>query len=81
MFCCRSRSLSSSTVLFGQLWESSFDIIRTPLISRSNDRILVGPVALAYTFGLRHALDADHIAAIDNVRPHDVPADWRYVGN
>ena len=22
---------------------------------------------LAYTFGLRHALDADHIAAIDNV--------------
>jgi len=27
----------------------------------------VGPVALAYTFGLRHALDADHIAAIDNV--------------
>jgi high-affinity nickel permease len=28
---------------------------------------LVGPVTLAYTFGLRHALDADHIAAIDNV--------------
>jgi len=30
-------------------------------------RALVGPAALAYTFGLRHALDADHIAAIDNV--------------
>lgn len=38
-------------------------------ISGSNDRTLAGPVALAYTFGLRHALDADHIAAIDNVRP------------
>ncbi|HLH97359.1 MAG TPA: HoxN/HupN/NixA family nickel/cobalt transporter [Xanthobacteraceae bacterium] len=29
--------------------------------------ILLGTAALAYTFGLRHAFDADHIAAIDNV--------------
>ncbi len=28
---------------------------------------LVGTAFLAYTFGLRHAVDADHIAAIDNV--------------
>src|SRR4051812_18318007 len=28
---------------------------------------LLGAAALAYSFGLRHALDADHIAAIDNV--------------
>jgi nickel/cobalt transporter (NiCoT) family protein len=28
---------------------------------------LMSLAALAYTFGLRHALDADHIAAIDNV--------------
>ncbi len=28
---------------------------------------LLGTAALAYTFGLRHAVDADHIAAIDNV--------------
>ncbi|AWV02896.1 HoxN/HupN/NixA family nickel/cobalt transporter [Burkholderia sp. JP2-270] len=28
---------------------------------------LMGACALAYTFGLRHAVDADHIAAIDNV--------------
>lgn len=28
---------------------------------------LLGTAALAYTFGLRHAFDADHIAAIDNV--------------
>ena len=29
--------------------------------------VLIGTAALAYTFGLRHAFDADHIAAIDNV--------------
>jgi high-affinity nickel-transport protein len=29
--------------------------------------LLLGYAALAYTFGLRHALDADHISAIDNV--------------
>ena len=28
--------------------------------------VLVGLGTLAYTFGLRHAFDADHIAAIDN---------------
>ena len=29
--------------------------------------LLIGTAFLAYTFGLRHAFDADHIAAIDNV--------------
>src|SRR3979411_161559 len=29
--------------------------------------VLLGTAFLAYTFGLRHAIDADHIAAIDNV--------------
>jgi nickel/cobalt transporter (NiCoT) family protein len=29
--------------------------------------LLLGTALLAYTFGLRHALDADHISAIDNV--------------
>jgi high-affinity nickel-transport protein len=42
---------------------------------------LLGTALLAYVFGLRHAVDADHIAAIDNVvrklmqqgrRPHSV---------
>ena len=32
-----------------------------------NYPILLGTATLAYTFGLRHAFDADHIAAIDNV--------------
>ena len=29
--------------------------------------VLLGTAVLAYSFGLRHAFDADHIAAIDNV--------------
>ena len=29
--------------------------------------LLMGASLLAYTFGLRHAVDADHIAAIDNI--------------
>ena len=29
--------------------------------------VLLGSALLAYSFGLRHAVDADHIAAIDNV--------------
>jgi len=29
--------------------------------------VLLGTAFLAYTFGVRHAVDADHIAAIDNV--------------
>jgi nickel/cobalt transporter (NiCoT) family protein len=29
--------------------------------------LLIGTALLAYTFGLRHAVDADHISAIDNV--------------
>lgn len=33
-----------------------------------NDKpVLLGTALLAYSFGLRHALDADHIAAVDNV--------------
>jgi high-affinity nickel-transport protein len=35
--------------------------------SFSGNTILIGCAALAYGLGLRHAVDADHIAAIDNV--------------
>jgi high-affinity nickel-transport protein len=33
----------------------------------SNDSVKLGTALLAYSLGLRHAVDADHIAAIDNV--------------
>ena len=37
------------------------------LITFRHSPILLGTAFLAYSFGLRHAFDADHIAAIDNV--------------
>jgi high-affinity nickel-transport protein len=37
------------------------------LLSFYHYPFLLGTAMLAYTFGLRHAVDADHIAAIDNV--------------
>ena len=33
----------------------------------SHQPVLIGTAVLAYSLGLRHAIDADHIAAIDNV--------------
>ena len=37
------------------------------LIAFRDYPVLLGMAAVAYSFGLRHAFDADHIAAIDNV--------------
>src|ERR1700753_3626504 len=37
------------------------------LIAFHDNPLLLGTALLAYSFGLRHAFDADHIAAIDNV--------------
>ena len=37
------------------------------LMEFGNNPVLMGTALLAYGFGLRHAVDADHIAAIDNV--------------
>jgi len=37
------------------------------LLAFRSHPVLLGTAFLAYTFGLRHAVDADHIAAIDNV--------------
>jgi high-affinity nickel-transport protein len=37
------------------------------LLAFHDHPVLLGTTVLAYTFGLRHAVDADHIAAIDNV--------------
>jgi nickel/cobalt transporter (NiCoT) family protein len=37
------------------------------IVTFHNYPVLLGTAFLAYSFGLRHAVDADHIAAIDNV--------------
>ena len=42
------------------LWIAAWTVSKTFLF-------LLGPAWLAYGFGLRHAVDADHISAIDNV--------------
>jgi high-affinity nickel-transport protein len=42
--------------------------------------LLLGTAALAYSFGLRHAFDADHIAAIDNVTRKLIQEGRRPVG-
>ena len=42
--------------------------------------ILLGAAARAYSFGLRHAFDADHIAAIDNVTRKLIQQGQRPVG-
>jgi nickel/cobalt transporter (NiCoT) family protein len=36
------------------------------LVTLGDRPLMLGTALLAYTFGLRHAVDADHIAAIDN---------------
>ena len=41
-------------------WGGAYAVLRT-------SPALIGAAFLAYSFGLRHAMDADHIAAIDNV--------------
>jgi nickel/cobalt transporter (NiCoT) family protein len=42
--------------------------------------VLLGTALLAFTFGLRHAVDADHICAIDNVTRKLVQEDRRPIG-
>ncbi|TQI79054.1 high-affinity nickel-transport protein [Serratia fonticola] len=42
------------------IWLMAFFVFR-------DNTALMGTALLAYSFGLRHAVDADHIAAIDNV--------------
>ena len=36
-------------------------------VAFADQPVLIGTAVLAYSLGLRHAIDADHIAAIDNV--------------
>ncbi|MFN2449112.1 MAG: HoxN/HupN/NixA family nickel/cobalt transporter [Candidatus Baltobacteraceae bacterium] len=48
------------TLLNAAAWVLAF-------VAFSGRPILIGAALLAYTFGLRHAVDADHISAIDNV--------------
>ena len=59
----RRRLIAIYTILIGGnaiVWLWAFVVL-------ADRPVILGAGLLAYTFGLRHAVDADHIAAIDNV--------------
>jgi high-affinity nickel-transport protein len=53
--------------MYGLLFGANMAAWIWALIAFHNYPVLLGTALLAYSFGLRHAVDADHIAAIDNV--------------
>ncbi|MGA8574597.1 MAG: HoxN/HupN/NixA family nickel/cobalt transporter [Candidatus Cybelea sp.] len=60
----RAKILTMYALLLGAnaiVWALAFLFFSPPRA------LLLGTALLAYTFGLRHAVDADHISAIDNV--------------
>src|SRR5258705_3964095 len=61
-------SLTGKIVAIGSLLVAANVVVWTcALIVFHDHPVLLGTSLLAYGFGLRHAVDADHIAAIDNV--------------
>ncbi len=54
-------------VLYGLLIAANVAAWLWALLAFRHYPVLLGTAFLAYSFGLRHAVDADHIAAIDNV--------------
>src|ERR1017187_9935000 len=72
-FCASMMSLiphhfSSKTIgIFAGLACANLGAWAWAIAAFHNYPVLLGTALLAYGFGLRHAVDADHIAAIDNV--------------
>src|SRR6266850_5046421 len=61
-------SLTGKIVAIGTLLVAADVVVWTCALVVFHDHpVLLGTSLLAYGFGLRHAVDADHIAAIDNV--------------
>jgi high-affinity nickel-transport protein len=55
------------TLAYGLLIGANLAVWLWALLAFRDHPVLLGSALLAYGFGLRHAVDADHIAAIDNV--------------
>jgi high-affinity nickel-transport protein len=53
--------------LYGVLALANITVWIWAVLVLKGQPVLLGTAFLAYSFGLRHAVDADHIAAIDNV--------------
>jgi high-affinity nickel-transport protein len=54
-------------VIYGILIFANVSAWVWAFIAFAQQPVLIGTAVLAYSLGLRHAIDADHIAAIDNV--------------
>src|SRR5205085_6471443 len=53
--------------LYAILVSANIGVWLWALAAFQGNAFLLGTAFLAYSFGLRHAFDADHIAAIDNI--------------
>src|SRR5260221_1803438 len=53
--------------LYAALFATNIAVGVWAFVLFSDDSVRLGTALLAYSLGLRHAVDADHIAAIDNV--------------
>jgi high-affinity nickel-transport protein len=53
--------------IYGFLIASNLAAWIWAFVAFAHQPVLIGTAVLAYSLGLRHAIDADHIAAIDNV--------------
>jgi nickel/cobalt transporter (NiCoT) family protein len=62
-----ARSGAKLTAIYAALVLANVLAWAWALVAFHNYPVLIGTAFLAYAFGLRHAVDADHIAAIDNV--------------
>jgi len=60
-----ARIILSSLILLNVILFSILGVL--PFLVGANCGRLISACLIAYSFGLRHAVDADHIAAIDNV--------------
>jgi len=63
---CNLLSRTGGPLIVGLVMFNCLSIIAGLLISLAYP-VLLSSVLIAYTLGLRHAVDADHLAAIDNV--------------
>lgn len=62
-----TQAKTKNTIIYAILIVANITAWIWALIAFVDRPILLGTAFLAYMFGLRHAFDADHIAAIDNV--------------
>ena len=67
MTCHRSRFTKRVARLYAALVAANIGTWVWAFAAFRDHPVLLGTAMLAYSFGLRHAFDADHIAAIDNV--------------